>query len=170
MKSTPEQKRAAFDAAQSFARLFPGFLEALSDWAELGSIEQQIEAAQMRLRTASAEEERIRGELDGMHRAAADKIAAERKAADEDREKAQRTHNDIIVRAKTKAEGIIAEAAEQAGQWIRQVDALKAEHLDLTGKIEFAKTAHEELSAKVKAAQKEHKRISGLIEELKAKL
>ena len=47
--STPQQKLQAFESVQKFGKMFPGLIEALQEWATIGSLEQATEEAKRQL-------------------------------------------------------------------------------------------------------------------------
>ena len=179
--STPQEKMQAFRSAQKFGKQFPGLIEALQEWATIGSLEQAAEETRTRLDGLRAEEQAIKTALDAQ---SADADATTRKRiADGERELANKRAiaAALLDDAKLEARCIIDAAGARASELMEDAEARAAEHqsqlaaskLDLAGilaRIEAKSAELASVSAAVDEKHSQHMRFSDLIAELKAKL
>jgi DNA repair exonuclease SbcCD ATPase subunit len=179
--STPQEKMLAFQSAQKFGKQFPGLLEALAEWANIGSLEQAADETQRRLDAMRAEEETLASALK-TKAADADAIAS-KLAAQSERELANRRAvaaaivdeanleaRCILDAARVKAAELLQDAERRAAEHQALVAATKQELAKITAAIEAKTGELSSVTAAVVEKHAQHERFTRLIGELTAKL
>jgi hypothetical protein len=179
--STPQEKMQAFQSAQKFGKQYPGLLEALAEWANIGSLEQAAEEMSRRLDAMRAEERTLESAL---HAKAADADAtASKLAAESERELANRRAvaaalvdeanleaQCILDAARVKAAELVQEAERRAAEHRALVAAAKQELAQIAAGIEAKADELASVSAAVVEKHVQHERFTRLIGELTANL
>jgi chromosome segregation ATPase len=179
--STPQEKMQAFQSAQKFGKQYPGLLDALQEWATIGSLEQAADEARTRLAALRAEEQALSSMLET--KAADANVAAKAliESAQQDRATKHAIATALVDEAKLEARCIIEAARATAAQMEKDAHAQVAElqaliaaaKRDLAGLTERVETKTRELattSAAVEEKQAQRERLTRLIAELKTKL
>jgi len=179
--STPQEKMQAFQSAQKFGKQFPGLIDALQEWARIGSLEQAAQETQTKLDRLCAEEHAIKTALDA--RSAEADATTRKRTTDGERELANKRAiaAALVDEAKLEARCIVDAARARATELAGDAEARAAEHQsqlaaakhDLAGILARIEAKSGELafvSAAVDEKQAQHARFSDLIAELKAKL
>ena len=179
--STPQEKMQAFRSAQKFGKQYPGLMEALQEWAEIGSLDQAAEESKARLDAMRAEEEALRAVRDAK---ADDAEAAARKiTAESERELAHKraVATALVEEANLEARCIRDTARVKAAELVREAERQAVEHQallatakqDLAGIAARIESRTDELSAVSAAVEQmhaQHERFTQLIAQLSAKL
>jgi hypothetical protein len=179
--TTPQEKMQAFQSAQKFGKQYPGLLEALQEWAAIGSIDQAADEARRRLEALRAEERAVK---DALEAKAADVDTRARKLIEDgEREsshkravaaalvdEARLEARCIVEAARAKAATIIEETEGRAADHEQQLAAAKLDLAATTARIDAKAGELASLSAAVEEKQAQHDRFAGLIADLKAKL
>lgn len=179
--STPQEKMQAFQSAQKFGKQYPGLLEALQEWATIGSLDQATEESRRRLDAMRAEEEHLKTAI-GAQMADADAMAR-KLATDGERECANRRAiaaalveeanleaRCILDSARAKAAELLHEAERQAGEHQARLAAAKHELSSMTARIESKSAELSSISSAVEQMHVQHERFTRLIGDLAAKL
>lgn len=179
--STPQEKMQAFQSAQKFGKQYPGLIEALEEWATIGSLEQAADEVRTRLAALRAEEALLTGLLDAKASDAELAATALVEAAQHDWDNKQAIAAALVDEAKLEARCLVEAARAAAGQLVEDAHARAAEHQsliaaakrDLTGltaRIEAKTGELAALSAAVEERQAQHERLVNLTAEIKARL
>jgi hypothetical protein len=179
--STPQEKMLAFQSAQKFGKQYPGLLDALQEWAAIGSLEQAADEARQRLEAARAEEQALTGALES--KVADANATAQRLTAEAERELANRRAiaaalvdeakleaRCIVDAARTRAAGLIEDAEKGAAECQSRAAAARLELAALSSRIEAKSGELAAISAAVEEKQAQHQRFAELIAEIKTKL
>jgi hypothetical protein len=179
--STSQEKMQAFQSAQKFGRQYPGLLEALQDWAAIGSLDQAAEEATIRLDKLHAEEQALKIALEARAAEAdssAKKLVAEAKAdlankraigaalVDEAKSESRR----IVDAARVKATQLVKDAENQTAEHHSQLATAKVDLAAILSRIEAKSNELASISAAVDEKCAQHEHFSHLIAELKARL
>jgi chromosome segregation ATPase len=178
--STPQEKMQAFRSAQKFGKQYPGLIEALQEWATIGSLDQAAEESKWRLDAMRAEEQALRDALDA--KAADAETAVRKTTAESERELAHRraVATALVEEANLEARCILDTARVQAAELVREAERQAVEHQamlasakqDLAGIAERIESKTDELSsvsAAVEQLHAQHERFTHLIAQLTAK-
>jgi len=179
--TTPQEKMQAFQSAQKFGKQYPGLLEALQEWATIGSLEQAADETRRRLEALRAEEQAVKAALEAK---AADVDTRARKLLEDGAresshkravaaalvDEAKLEARCIVEAARAKAATIIEETEGRAADHEQQLAAAKLDLAAITARIDAKAGELASLSAAVEEKQAQHDRFAGLIAELKAKL
>jgi hypothetical protein len=178
---TPQEKMQAFQSAQKFGKQFPGLLEALQEWAAIGSLEQAAEETRKRLDALRVEEQTLQSALEAKVTDA--DAAASRAAEQTERELTHRraaaaTLIDeanlearcILDAARAKAAELIGEAERQAAEHQTQVAAAQHELDGIAARVAAKAGEFSAVAAAVEEKKAQHQRFTQLIAELAAKL
>jgi hypothetical protein len=179
--TTPQEKMQAFQSAQKFGKQYPGLLEALQEWATLGSLEQAADEARSRLEAMRAEEQALKSAreaaaadidlktrqlIEDGERESAHKRAVAAALVDEAKLEARR----IVAAARARAASVAEEADGRVADHESRLAAAKTELAALAARIDARSGELASLSAAVDEKQAQHDRFADLIAQLKAKL
>ncbi len=161
--TTAQQKIQAFESAKKFGELFPGLLETLQEWAQIGSIQdvadRQVAESERRLAAAKSAEaqaklerdaaakrdvERLRSELDALSH----KISLEKEAHRRASEKVEQQNKQSIAQATAQiatATDRVQELKKQAAEWQAKIDQAKIDHTALMNQIAARRTEHDQV-------------------------
>jgi len=161
--TTAQQKMQAFESAKKFGELFPGLLETLQEWAQIGSIQdvadRQMAESERRLAAAKSAEaqaklerdaaakrdvERLRSELDALSH----KINQEKEASRRATEKVEQQNKQSIAQATAQiatATDRVQELKKQAAEWQAKIDQAKTDHAALMNQIAARRSEHDQV-------------------------
>jgi hypothetical protein len=179
--TTPQEKMQAFQSAQKFGKQYPGLIEALQEWATIGSLDQAADEARTRLEALRAEEQarnsvleaktadidgQARKRIEDAERESAHKRAVAAALVDEAKLEAR----SIMEAARAQAVHIVEEAHDRTADHELQLAAAKHDLAAIAARIEAKSGELAALSSAVAEKQAQHDRFADLIAELKAKL
>ncbi len=179
--STPREKMQAFQSAQKFGKQFPGLIDALQEWATIGSLEQAAQETRTRLDRLRGEEDALNIALDA--RSTEADATTKKRIADGERELANKRAiaaalvdeakleaRCIVDAARTRATELVGDAEAHAAEHQSQLAAAKHDLAGILARIEAKSGELASASAAVDEKQAQHARFSDLIADLKAKL
>jgi chromosome segregation ATPase len=165
--TTAQEKMQAFESYKKLGALVPGLFEALQEWANVGSIQQEAERETAKLAAIKAQaaqldlerEEAHRRKVEDRHAELADiarKLDLEKGAAARELEAftAGRERMTAMATAQVdKATERLAELKAEHEYWLSHIAAAKDQHANVTGMLADAIAQHQTVQAVIAEAK-----------------
>jgi septation ring formation regulator EzrA len=172
--TTAQQKIQAFESAKKFGELFPGLLETLQEWAQIGSIQdvadRQVAESERRLAAAKSAEAQAKLERDAAAKRDVERLQTELDNISHKINAQNVTLQRAVERIELQNKQSIAQARAQVDTAADRVRELKKDAAEWQAKIDQAKINYAMVSSDLERKRAEHDKVKNVIAEALGRL